>query len=70
MKETAVTVIMFAIGIGCFVLGAYLVSELFLKFLKFFIGFILIILSLQLMFGTLNAYVWRRKFRPPIQKVN
>ena len=70
MKHAAWNVIFFAAGLGCFVLGAYLVSELFLKFLKFFLGFILILLSIQLMFGSLNAYIWKRHYHvhvPPKQ---
>ncbi|MBI5398386.1 hypothetical protein HZB03_02880 [Candidatus Woesearchaeota archaeon] len=63
MKPAVWNILFFCIGVGAFILGAYLVSELFFKFVKFFVGFILILLSIQLMFGSLNAFVWRRRMR-------
>ena len=65
MKRTVWNIAFFIIGVGCFILGAYLVSELFFKFLKFFLGFILILLSIQLMFGSVTSYVWTRRFQAP-----
>jgi len=50
----------FIFGIALFVLGAWLVHELFLKFLKFAIGLLLIFISLPMIFGSLG---WM-KFRP------
>ncbi|MBI4738984.1 hypothetical protein HY772_05500 [Candidatus Woesearchaeota archaeon] len=67
MKQTAWNIVLFCVGVGAFIIGAYLVSELFFKFIKFFVGFILILLSIQLMFGSLHTCVWRRRAKPPAQ---
>ncbi|MBN1544501.1 hypothetical protein JW898_03500 [Candidatus Woesearchaeota archaeon] len=50
----------FVIGVALFILGAYLVQELIIKFLKFAVGLFLIFISVPLMLGSLG---WWRFFR-------
>ena len=44
----------FIFGIALFVLGAWLVHELILKFLKFAVGLLLIFISLPMIFGSIG----------------
>jgi len=57
MQRFASSVIIFVIGVALFAVGAYLVSELILKFLKFAIGLFLIFISIPLMLGSFGW--WR-----------
>ena len=56
--------IILVIGIALFIIGAYLIHDLILKFLKFSIGLFLILISLPLIFG---SKIWIR--RPKRAKV-
>ena len=54
------TIAVFLIGVALFALGAYLVQELILKFLKFAIGLFLIFISIPMMLGSIG---WWKFFR-------
>ena len=64
-KQWGVRPVMLVIGICFFILGAYLVHDLIIKFLKFSIGMFLIILSLPLIFG---SKFWNRSRRVRVVK--
>jgi uncharacterized membrane protein YfcA len=59
MARFAYSIIVFVAGVALFVLGAYLVSELILKFLKFAVGLFLIFISIPMMLGSIG---WWRFF--------
>jgi uncharacterized membrane protein YfcA len=54
MARFAYSMIIFVIGVALFVLGAYLVADLIVKFLKFAVGLFLIFISIPMMLGTLG----------------
>jgi hypothetical protein len=58
-RQFTYSITIFIIGVALFILGAYLVQELILKFLKFAIGLFLIFISIPLMLGSLG---WWRVF--------
>lgn len=55
------SLIVFALGIVLFVLGAYLVQDLILKFLKFAIGLFLIFISIPMMLGGIGMWKFFRR---------
>ena len=61
MERFALSMVVLVIGIALFVVGAYLVSDLILKFLKFAVGLFLIFISLPMIFGSLGWLRFRGK---------
>lgn len=61
MARLAYSIIIFVIGVGLFILGAYLVQELILKFLKFAIGLFLIFISIPMIIGSFGLRFFRRQ---------
>jgi len=62
MARITYSLTIFVVGVGLFVLGAYLVQELIFKFLKFAIGLFLIFLAIPMMLGSVGWWkVFRRK---------
>jgi uncharacterized membrane protein YfcA len=57
MARFAVSIVVFAIGVALFVVGAYLVSDLILKFLKFAVGLFLIFIAIPMILGSIG---WMR----------
>jgi uncharacterized membrane protein YfcA len=54
MARFAASIIIMAAGVALFVVGAYLVSDLILKFLKFAVGLFLIFISVPMILGGLG----------------
>jgi uncharacterized membrane protein YfcA len=50
-------------GVALFVLGAYLVQELILKFLKFAVGLFLIFISIPMILGGIGMWGFFRRGR-------
>lgn len=59
MQRFAYSMMILIAGVALFVLGAYLVQELILKFLKFAVGLFLIFISIPMMLGSIG---WWRFF--------
>ncbi|NQU79026.1 hypothetical protein HQ545_04630 [Candidatus Woesearchaeota archaeon] len=53
----------FVIGLLLFLVGAWLVQDLIIKFLKFAIGIFLIFISLPMMLGSIGWMKFRRVLR-------
>lgn len=57
------SLIIFIAGVALFVLGAYLVQELILKFLRFAVGLFLIFISIPMMLGGIGMWKFFRRGR-------
>ncbi|MBT7902677.1 hypothetical protein HN587_02365 [Candidatus Woesearchaeota archaeon] len=55
--------IAFVFGVVLFAIGAFLVHDLILKFLKFAVGLLLIFISLPLLFGSVGFMKFKKHFR-------
>jgi uncharacterized membrane protein YfcA len=61
MKRFGASIIIFVIGAALFIVGAWLVSELIVKFLKFAIGLFLIFISVPMMLGSVGWWRFMRR---------
>ena len=55
------SITIFILGAALFILGAYLVQELILKFLKFAVGLFLIFISIPMMLGGIGMWKFFRR---------
>ncbi len=62
-RQFTYSLIVFAIGICLFLLGAYLVQELIFKFLKFAVGLFLIFISVPMILGSVGFWRFFRRGR-------
>ena len=69
-KGFAYSMIVLGVGVVLFVIGAYLVHELIIKFLKFAIGLFLIFISIPMILGGIGWWFRMFRKRPKVVRIH